>query len=156
MRLLFGFVSGGTFLAITGWMYSLYGFTFLHESYLYHATRTDHRHNFSVYFYQLYLAGSRATGGEHNTLSAGKDVVFGLLAFLPQMLLLVAFAFKYCWHNPKPSGLTFCMFLQTLTFVAFNKVCTSQVQIRYTLPTALLTKIAIVFCVVPTLVAAGD
>ncbi|KAF1336065.1 Gpi mannosyltransferase 1, partial [Globisporangium splendens] len=54
-RMLFGLISGSLFLALIAAFYRLYGFQFLYEAYLYHFTRTDNRHNFSVYFYDLYL-----------------------------------------------------------------------------------------------------
>jgi len=98
-------------------MYYLYGFTFLYETYLYHIIRKDHRHNFSVYFYQLYLT------------SENSDQIFGeylgIIAFIPQLLLILAFTHKFS------KDLIFSMFLQTFTFVAFNKVCTVQYFIWY-------------------------
>ena len=51
----FGVVSGGVFVSLGLLFYRIYGFTFLHETYLYHLSRRDNRHNFSVYFYDLYL-----------------------------------------------------------------------------------------------------
>lgn len=58
----FGALSGALFLALAAVCYRLYGWPFLHETYLYHAARTDPRHNFSPYFYPAYLAsaGGRA------------------------------------------------------------------------------------------------
>ncbi|KAE9000913.1 GPI mannosyltransferase 1 [Phytophthora rubi] len=114
-RLVFGIVSGGLFLVLTGGFYYLYGFQFLYEAYLYHFTRTDNRHNFSVYFYDLYL--------RYNTPS-GFGV--GLLAFLPQLTSLVAISFAYGRDLP------FALFALTTVFVIFNKVCTAQYFLWYT------------------------
>ncbi|EGZ17459.1 hypothetical protein PHYSODRAFT_441237, partial [Phytophthora sojae] len=108
-RLVFGVVSGLFFLVLAGGFYYLYGFQFLYEAYLYHFTRTDNRHNFSVYFYDLYL--------RYNTPS-GFGV--GLLAFLPQLTSLVAISFAYGRDLP------FALFALTMVFVIFNKVCTAQ------------------------------
>ena len=88
-----------------------YGDEFIQEAYLYHITRRDTKHNFSVYFYMLSLI-------EGTWLSSP----VGILAFLPQaVLLLVAALWLY-------RDITFCCFVQTFTFVTFNKVCTSQVS----------------------------
>ena len=51
----FKFVAGFavSFVTLTYMSYLLYGWPFLHETYLYHVTRQDVRHNFSAYFYFL-------------------------------------------------------------------------------------------------------
>ena len=87
-----------------------YGDQFLQEAYLYHITRRDIKHNFSVYFYLLYLI-------QGSWLS----LPVGLLAFLPQASLLAVTAL---WLH---GDIVFCCFIQTFVFVSFNKVCTSQV-----------------------------
>lgn len=60
--LAFAALSGLVFLCLGVAWYCLYGWQFLHETYLYHASRTDPRHNFSPYFYPAYLASSGAPG----------------------------------------------------------------------------------------------
>lgn len=54
----FGALSGGLFISLAALFYRLWGDQFLHETYLYHASRIDPRHNFSAYFYPAYLATS--------------------------------------------------------------------------------------------------
>jgi hypothetical protein len=48
---------------------------FVYETYLYHLVRKDNRHNFSVYFYHLYLRFELPAAGATS-----------LLAFVPQVL----------------------------------------------------------------------
>jgi phosphatidylinositol glycan class M len=138
----FALVSGGTFVLLSLALYAVYAFPFLHHTYLYHITRTDHRHNFSPYFYHLYLLSSSAAPSLDVGGSAGGSLVstlmaallesprtIGLLAFLPQVVLLVSFSFRYALSGV-PRDLALCLFLQTFTFVSFLKVCTSQVRPR--------------------------
>jgi phosphatidylinositol glycan class M len=70
-RLIFTFVSAGVFISLTGVFYALYGYEFLHEGYIYHVTRKDNRHNFSLFFYYIYLSFETLTK------------VQSLLTFLP-------------------------------------------------------------------------
>lgn len=104
-RIIFGLVSGATFFFWTGIFFHLYGWEFLHEALLYHLTRTDPRHNFSIYFYHIYLHHQH-----------GFSTVEKLISFLPQ--LLVQLVFTFCFAHDLP----FCLFVQTVAFVAFNKV----------------------------------
>ena len=68
--------------------------------------RKDSRHNFSVYFYMLYL-----TVGDD-------DIGLNVLTFLPQVVLLLLLTYKYS----SIYEVNFCIFCQTLVFVTFNKV----------------------------------
>lgn len=89
-----------------------YGYEFLFETYLYHVTRKDHRHNFSFWFYNIYLTFTSPTG-----------TLVGVLTFVPQLALVLAIG--CCFGK----DIFFCAFLQTFAFVAWNKVCTAQVHI---------------------------
>lgn len=48
--------AAATFLGLGALFWRLYGWAFLQETYLYHASRVDPRHNFSPFFYPAYLA----------------------------------------------------------------------------------------------------
>ncbi|KAL1526647.1 hypothetical protein AB1Y20_015351 [Prymnesium parvum] len=91
------------------------GDEYLSEAIFYHLVRADARHNFSPYFLLLYLTPPT---------SLARAVTAGL-AFVPQAALLVVYAFRF------GDDLPFCMFVQTLVFVSFNKVCTAQYFIWY-------------------------
>ncbi|KAJ3412148.1 GPI mannosyltransferase 1 [Chytridiales sp. JEL 0842] len=118
-RLGYGFVSAGIFFGLSAWMYIVYGQEFLEHTYLYHITRQDHRHNFSLYFYHLYL---HSTSIPH---SSGASM-WGLLAFLPQMSLVAYLGFTLAKRD-----LTLACFAQTFAFVMLNKVVTSQYFMWY-------------------------
>jgi len=107
--ILFGLFSGFMFFAWTGVFFYLYGWDFLNEALLYHLTRTDPRHNFSIYFYHIYLHHQQ-----------GFSSIQRLASFLPQLIVQLALITRFSRDLP------FCMFLQTVAFVAFNKVMTAQ------------------------------
>lgn len=108
-RILFGLISGAVFLGFTGLFYYFYGWEFLHEALLYHLTRTDPRHNFSIYFYHIYLHY------EHEL-----SILEKLVSFLPQFTVQMVLMFTFALDLP------FCFLVQTVAFVAFNKVITAQ------------------------------
>lgn len=58
--LAFAAVSAAVFLSLLGLFHALYGWTFVHETYLYHLVRKDIRHNFSPYFLLMYLSSAPA------------------------------------------------------------------------------------------------
>eukprot|EP00835_Amoeboradix_gromovi_P000457 NODE_16_length_41655_cov_0.272813.p8 type:complete len:390 gc:universal NODE_16_length_41655_cov_0.272813:25187-24018(-) len=110
----FFIISASSFLLLFLFFYHLYGYTFIYESYLYHVVRKDHRHNFSAYFYPLYLSHGTAL-----------EKVLSLAGFFPQFVLIGLIGIRYS------SFLYDAIFLQTVLFVGFNKVITSQYLVWY-------------------------
>jgi len=104
-----------TLVFLTLLFFSMYGEPFINESYIYHVSRKDIRHNFSVYFYMLYLTVEF------------DDIGLNLLTFLPQVLLVLAITYRF--NNIYE--LNFSLFCQTGVFVTFNKVVTAQYFLWY-------------------------
>lgn len=113
--------------------YYFYGQQFLDEYLLYHVRRQDIKHNFSPYFYPIYLT-------MNNPQLAS---ILGFGAFIPQLICIIYFALKYvslylqlyrvCQFMPfrYSNDLPLCWFMTTFSFVALNKVCTSQYFVWY-------------------------
>ncbi|MCJ1375450.1 GPI mannosyltransferase 1 [Loxospora ochrophaea] len=112
-----------TFTLLNALMYTLYGHPFLHQTYLHHLTRIDHRHNFSPYNTLLYLSSS----------TPATTTSFESLAFIPQLLfsaILLPLALLPSNRN-KNKTLPSTLLAQTFAFVTWNKVCTSQYFLWY-------------------------
>ncbi|KAJ4291460.1 GPI mannosyltransferase 1 [Collariella sp. IMI 366227] len=90
---------------------------FLTHTY-HHISRIDHRHNFSPYNTQLYLASAFPSLSLLHIES---------LAFLPQLLLSCVLIPLVMAKKDLPTA----MLAQTFAFVTFNKVCTSQYFLWY-------------------------
>lgn len=119
--LIFALVSGSTCVLLTAAAFWMYGRDYLDEALLYHIRRVDVRHNFSLSFYpsylRMYLEASET--GLRPELMSVISLVDRLLKLVPwglQVLLGLAFY----------SNLPFCLMLQTIVFVIFNRVITAQ------------------------------
>jgi GPI mannosyltransferase 1 subunit M len=104
--------TGLTFLAV-----HIYGQVALDEGLLYHFSRVDHRHNYSMFWYWIYLA--RAAASQSSTTASLSWL--GRLLLVPQMVLLV-----YSSLGIAPYNLAMALFVQTYLFVTHNKVITAQ------------------------------
>ncbi|KAF5226819.1 hypothetical protein ECC02_000320 [Trypanosoma cruzi] len=94
--------------------YKWFGQQYLDEAFLYHLYRQDNRHNFSPYWLLMYLNMARSH------LGLESDYAPGLLAFVPQ-----AFVLSFVSYKLRRNVAHACC-IQTMLFVAFNKVCTVQ------------------------------
>ncbi|CCG84997.1 protein of unknown function [Taphrina deformans PYCC 5710] len=119
-RLVVAIVSFSAFSVLSALMFHFYGMEFVQHTFLYHISRSDHRHNFSPYHLFLYFKSSAGPEAQGSTIAA-------LLAFLPQMLLSMVILPLFLARK----SLTTCFFAQTFAFVAFNKVVTSQYFMWY-------------------------
>ncbi|KAL0946705.1 hypothetical protein HGRIS_012892 [Hohenbuehelia grisea] len=125
----FSVLSAGTFFALGGICYLIWGMPFLAESYLYHLHRLDHRHNFSPYFYLTYLTYPSSNPGLDTTPALWSSALRSpLVSFAPQMLLSLGTGLLF---GVTSRDLPFAWFVQTTIFVLFNKVCTSQYFLWY-------------------------
>ena len=106
----FGVAAAASFAALGGACFAAYGWPFVLHSYAYHVGRSDPRHNFSPAFYAAYLrhaapaalaAGARAHSAAQLSALVGTGVAL---------------------RRDPPAALL----LQTLAFVAFNRVITAQ------------------------------
>ncbi len=109
---IFAFSFLATFVGLTMLAVEIYGPIALQEGLLYHFSRVDHRHNYSMHWYWIYLARSDPV---LNMAWAGR------LLLLPQLVLLV-----YTSLGIAPLDLSLALFVQTFLFVAHNKVITAQ------------------------------
>lgn len=122
-RLVFAGASLISFSSVTYWMYLNYGVEYIHEAWLYHLIRIDHRHNFSVYNVLLYLV----------SWDSSKSLSLEKWAFIPQLALSV-FIIPMTFKNglktknlgTRGNILIRTLFVQTFIFIMYNKVCTSQ------------------------------
>ncbi|KAI0256664.1 glycosyltransferase family 50 protein [Lactifluus subvellereus] len=127
----FAAISAGTFLVLGVLMYSVWGYPFVHETYLYHLHRLDHRHNFSPYFYQIYLTHpSISTSAVAQSPVWKKLLRSPLTSFLTQLILSLGSGLFFIRTR---QDMVMGWFTQTATFVIFNKVCTSQYFLWYLL-----------------------
>lgn len=118
-RILLVFYSALVFLMLSGWMIMNYSMDFVKHTYLYHFTRIDHRHNFSVYNTVLHLNSAYPDQASSFKIES--------LAFVPQLCLSVL-AIPFYLSEKDLAG---TMLAQTFAFVTFNKVCTSQYFLWY-------------------------
>ncbi|GAX15380.1 phosphatidylinositol glycan, class M [Fistulifera solaris] len=110
--IIFAFSFLATFVGLTMLAVAMYGPIALQEGLLYHFSRVDHRHNYSMHWYWIYLARNDPV---LNMAWAGR------LLLLPQLVLLV-----YTSLGIAPLDLSLALFVQTFLFVAHNKVITAQ------------------------------
>lgn len=115
----------GSFTALTLLAVKMYGLEAWDQGIAYHISRVDHRHNYSVYWYWIYLLRAKAkqTIDADNIVSTTTDI-FGIwshILFLPQITLLLVSSMLMA-----PIHLELTLFCQTFLFVSCNKVITGQ------------------------------
>ena len=112
--LIYILISSLTFLFLLLIFYYLIDYKFLYEYLLYHIIRKDHRHNYSMFYYLIYL-----------TYNSKLSKFLSLITFFPQIILiLLTTLLKY-------ENINLCLILLTMIFVVFNKVITAQYFIWY-------------------------
>ena len=123
----FGAAALSVFFGLGVVFYKMYGNTFLHEAFLYHASRHDPRHNFSPHFLFTYLFrfGPAGLDGTPSFPAVPLALNPGAVAPLCMAAALLATSLAH-WKDLDMSWL-----LCSIVFVAFNKVSTAQYFVWY-------------------------
>ena len=133
--ILFGLSTVITFCTITYVAVLWYGMDAIDEGLLYHFSRVDHRHNYSMHWYWIYLLRDRIVASSVSPPSITAHLlneriiihpqmltkIIGIVLLIPQMILLL-----YSSIGIAPYSLSLALFVQTFLFVAHNKVITAQ------------------------------
>ncbi len=114
----FGFVAFYSFMAANVFAWALWGTPFIEHTFLYHLHRADHRHNFSPYFLSTYLSLFSPSTSQHPSKQASSPHP----SLLSPQLAVVSLLGYHLGKRDVVAAMT----AQTIAFVAFNKVCTSQ------------------------------
>ncbi|KAK7591229.1 hypothetical protein V9T40_002842 [Parthenolecanium corni] len=110
-----------TVAALTGAFYYIYGYKFINASVLFHVSRQDIKHNFSLYSYLQYLdAYVPETVSKNFVLDS--NLTKNLVIILPSVALQLAITIKYNTLKHLP----FNLFCSAFVFVILNKVLTAQ------------------------------
>ena len=105
--------------------YKCYGIEFIEQTYAYHFSRVDIRHNYSIFFYPLYL------------LTANSEYP-GFCVWIPHLLLFPVISLGIFKDSQHPECLLFRVFLLSFLFVTFNKVITAQYFLWWIAPLTLV------------------
>lgn len=140
---LFGSASLSTMLSVTYLVYMKFGDEFLEHTYFYHMTRSDHRHNFSVWNMVLYMEQIPQVIKQdlfvNNSIcgfaTTNKILDNKSLSTIPQLFICtivpIILFFKKATTSTPLEKLIKIIAIQTMLFVHFNKVITSQYFIWY-------------------------
>ena len=140
----FGITSILTLVGVTFLVYKKFGDEFLGNTYFYHMVRSDHRHNFSVWNMVLYMEQIPQVIKQDffvtsNNVFGGVNInsIFNNKTFstYPQLFICcvtpVILFFKDTQTTDAVAKLIKIISIQTMLFVHFNKVITSQYFIWY-------------------------
>mmetsp|Transcript_12445 Transcript_12445/g.24797 ORF Transcript_12445/g.24797 Transcript_12445/m.24797 type:complete len:492 (+) Transcript_12445:90-1565(+) len=94
----------------------IHGHDALHHGLLYHLGRMDNRHNYSPFWYWIYLAGARCPPHPSRMSAA-----LSAFSSLPQLAVILLTSVGLA-----PDDLPVALLVQTLFFVAANRVATAQ------------------------------
>ena len=126
----FAVYSASLFVLLAFANYTVYGFDFLKEAFLYHLHRRDIRHNFSPSFHGEYISPTSTSLGtnwinEIPVTQSHAGLVVQMLSLVPQFATAMLVGMKFA------KNLSFALYAQTVAFVAINRVCTAQYFVWY-------------------------